>query len=406
MPTHSAARRAAPDPAPPGPFVDLRDLRLGQVRASIGERCYQRSTFRALAWLAMDAAVYAVALLGVFTADTAPGRLAWGVAAGIGVSMLFIWAHDAAHASLFRSRAWSELLGTLAMGPSLQMYRLWILGHNRVHHGFTSFSPMDWIWRPLRPEEYQALSPARRALYRAERHPAGCGLHYLLRVWWPGMVRYRIVGHDRRSRALRVSRLVTVAAAVVAVVIAYRFAGGLAGVAAGVVVPFLVFTWVIAMVVYLHHTHPDVPFFMDRDEWSPAIGQLACTTVIRTGRLLEVLSHNILIHVPHHVDSRIPFYRLAQAYADLQPTYTGYVREYRLRWSTVRAVFSSCQLYDFDARRWSRFADAGTGSRPPAGASRPGPRSTTEIGPFGPGRRVPVAGSSDNRRAGRRRPKE
>ena len=87
--------------------------------------------------------------------------------------------------------------GTAFMLPSMNMYRLWSHGHNRVHHGFTSYTPVDWIWRPLTPEAYAAKSRWGRVLYRLERSPFTCALHYLLRVWWPGMVMYRPDKHSR-----------------------------------------------------------------------------------------------------------------------------------------------------------------------------------------------------------------
>ena len=77
------------------------------------------------------------------------------------------------------------------MLPSMNMYRLWCHGHNRVHHGFTSYTPIDWIWRPLTPAQYAALNRWQRLIYRLERSPWTCALHYLNKVWWPGMVRYR-----------------------------------------------------------------------------------------------------------------------------------------------------------------------------------------------------------------------
>jgi omega-6 fatty acid desaturase (delta-12 desaturase) len=79
--------------------------------------------------------------------------------------------------------------------------------------------------------------------------------------------------------------------------------------------------------------------------------------VIRSNRVVEALTHNILVHTPHHVDSRIPFYRLREAYADLRPAYGAYVHEYRLRWREVRRIFRTCQLYEFDTLTWRRFAD-------------------------------------------------
>ena len=350
--TPSLVSRAPSIPSPD----DLRDVPLRRVRAVFTPGCYRRRPAVALAWLAFDAALYAGAMAGVFLAGPAVARLLFGVLAGCCVACLFIWAHDAAHGALFRSSRWAEVLGTAAMLPSLQLYRPWVFGHNRVHHGFTSLSPVDWIWRPLTPAEYRARSRLRRAVYRVERHPAGCALHYLLRVWWRGMVRYR---PDRaaQARSFRVSKAVTAAFAAALSVAAYVLAGGVVGVVAAVVAPFLVFTWFIAFFVYLHHTHPEVPFYLDRETWSPAIGNLACSTVIRSNPVVEALTHNILVHTPHHVDSRIPFYRLKQAYAELRPAYGAYVHEYRLRWREVRRIFRTCQLYEFDTRTWRRFRD-------------------------------------------------
>jgi omega-6 fatty acid desaturase (delta-12 desaturase) len=334
----------------------LRDLKLGDVRAVFSPACYRRSMPRAIGGLVFDAALYGAAMAGVFTAGHSLARLGFGVLAGLAVAFLFVWAHDAAHGALFRRGAVAEVLGTAAMLPSLQMYRLWAFGHNKVHHGFTSYSPIDWIWRPLTPAEYRALPPRRRAVYRLERHPATCGLHYLLRVWWAGMVRFEPA--DRRRRAgYRWSKLGTLAYAVASSLVAYRFAGGVIGVVAAVLVPFLVFTYVIALVVYLHHTHPDVPFFNDRQEWSAVIGQLACSTVVRSNAVVEWLTHNILIHPPHHIDTRIPFYNLKQAYSELVPSFGHHVCEYRLSVGAVRRIFSQCQLYDFDTHTWHRFSE-------------------------------------------------
>lgn len=342
--------------------VALRRLRIGEVRAGFSDGCYRRRPALAVAWLLFDASLYAAALTGVLVTGSPVARFAWGGLAGVAVAVLFVWAHDAAHGALFRSRRWSEVLGTAAMLPSLQLYRPWVLGHNRVHHGFTSLSSIDWIWRPLSPAEYRARSRWGRAAYRVERHWAGCGFHYLVKVWWQGMVRFR--PDDRRRRSFLAAKAGTAAFAVSLSAAAWRTTGSWTGVAAAVVVPFLVFTWIIALVVYLHHTHPDVPFFDDRAEWSPTVGGLVCSTVIRSNRVVEALSHNILVHAPHHVDSRIPFYRLPLAWDDLRRANGADVVQYRLRVAEVRRIFGACQLYEFGTHTWRRFADAmeGTGA--------------------------------------------
>lgn len=347
----------------------LREVPLATVRGAIAPERYDRSVGRAMAWWAFDLAIYLVVVAGIYRVPNPAIKLALGALAGLAVSMMFLWAHDAAHGSLFKHRGIGDGLGLVLMLPSLNMYRLWQFGHNRVHHGFTSFVPLDWIWRPLTPAEYLARPRWRRAVYRAERSLPGCGVHYLVKVWWRAMVRFRPEPGSRGTKGHLRSKLVTLAFALVASASAYRFAGGAIGVLGAVVIPFMVFTWVIALVVYLHHTHPDIPFFSSRSEWSRTIAQLHCSTIIRTTRVTTALTHNILIHVPHHVDARIPFYNLRSAYEDLRPAFGELVHEYRFRWRTVWSIFRECKLYDFATHDWHRFGEAAVLASP----TRPAP---------------------------------
>jgi omega-6 fatty acid desaturase (delta-12 desaturase) len=58
------------------------------------------------------------------------------------------------------------------------------------------------------------------------------------------------------------------------------------------------------------------------------------------------------------VDPRIPFYRLKEAYRDLQRAYGPYLHEYRFRWRTVRMIFRRCKLYDFERKVWYTYRGA------------------------------------------------
>lgn len=337
-------------------FASIRGRKLGEVRAAFSETTYRRSAPRALGWLAADIAFYAVFVFGALRAPHPLLQLLCALIAGVAVSSLFVWAHDAAHGALFRSDTVSEVLGTVAMLPSLNMYRLWAYGHNKVHHGFTSYSPIDWIWKPDSAQEYLARTRLSRLVYRVERSLPGCALHYVLRVWWPGMVRFRPESDVRRRHRFGRSKVFTALFAAFAVVGAWLVAGPF-GVVTTVVIPWVVFNYHIALFVYLHHTHPDLPFFEDRKAWTATIGQLGCSTVVRGGRLFELLTHNITVHTPHHVDMRIPFYRLPRAWSELASTFGQHVVTYRFRWTTVAGIFRQCKLFDFQSQQWSRFAD-------------------------------------------------
>jgi acyl-lipid omega-6 desaturase (Delta-12 desaturase) len=339
-------------------YQALRDIKLTTVRKAISDACYNRSALLTFGWFTFDLVLYIALMVGVFSSDPWWAKLLFGVGAGCAVAFMFVWAHDAAHGALFESEWTAEILGTTLMLPSLNMYRLWCHGHNRVHHGFTSLTPVDWIWRPLTPQAYALLPWHRKMVYRLERTPYGCALHYLLKVWWPGMVMYRPEKGSRERLGYNVHKVITAVFATLLIGAAYRWGGGVLGVVAGVALPFIVFNYFIALFVYLHHTHPEVPFFDHRPEWSNTIGQVYCSVVWRCSKMSELLVHNIMIHVPHHVEPRIPFYRLKAAYRDLQREYGQYLHEYRFRWRTVWRIFRQCKLYDFESKTWYSFREA------------------------------------------------
>lgn len=348
--------------ASPDALQELRHTSLREVRATIRPDRLQRSTGRALFGLTFDMTGYLACMAGVFLADAIWLQLLSGLGAGCFVAFLFVWAHDAAHGALFANRRLGEALGTIAMLPSLNVYRLWAFGHNRVHHGFTSLSAIDWIWRPWTPSEYQEATPKQRRLYRIERSLPGCALHYLRRVWWQGMVRFNPGQGPEQRRSMRVGKAITLAFFLVMSALTWRYAGGWGGVVAGVLLPFIVFNYFIAFFVYLHHTHPNIPYFMEREQWAPAIGQLYCSTVIHFSRPMAWLTHYIMVHVPHHVHPHVPYYHLPAAYADIKARFGGYVHEYRFRWRTVGRIFKECKLFDFEQRRWYRFSECATAS--------------------------------------------
>ena len=58
------------------------------------------------------------------------------------------------------------------------------------------------------------------------------------------------------------------------------------------------------------------------------------------------------MHVPHHVDMRIPFYELPRAAKAIRDAFPDTVREQRF---TIRAYLRTtrnCKLYDFERGTW------------------------------------------------------
>ena len=147
----------------PALYQSLRDIKLTTVRRAISSGCYRRSALQTFGWFGFDLSLYLGALWGVFVSESAWAKLAFGVGAGCAVAFMFVWAHDAAHGALFRRRVDGGAPGHRLHAPLYEHVPALVHGHNRVHHGFTSYTPVDWVWRPLTPEAYAAKSRWGRA---------------------------------------------------------------------------------------------------------------------------------------------------------------------------------------------------------------------------------------------------
>jgi len=333
------------------------------VLRAIPAHCYERSTAKGIAYVARAIVVYVAALTVLALTNTwwlvAP---AWLVA-GFAVAGLFVLGHDAAHGALFDSKRLNRSVARVLMLPSLHVVEAWVLGHNRIHHGHTLRQGMDFVWHPLTVEQYRALPRWKRLRHRAEWSWFGSGLYYGREVWWNKMMRFTPPARYRDA-IRRDSRFVYTVAGLVTVATAAMgwFIGGPLGsvwlVVKLFVVPFLLFIWLIGFTVHVHHIAPDLRWW-PRRTWTSFRGQVEGTTVLAIPRAFNFFFHNIFVHVPHHVDVRIPFYALPEAAAAIKSEFPDSVHYDKLRLRTYVASTRACKLYDFDEQRWLTY-DAAT----------------------------------------------
>ncbi|WP_414039307.1 fatty acid desaturase [Acidithiobacillus sp. M4-SHS-6] len=320
--------------------------KLVDIRQKIPETLRKPDSRKTWSILILDVSLYIFGF--ILACQDYPWNIPGTILTGMVISSLFIWAHDAAHGALMPTRK-ARLWGKLAMFPSGQIYALWTLGHNRIHHGFTSYTPMDWIWRPWSPEEYRNASRLQRFQYRMERSPWFTAWTYVRRIWFPGMVLFKGLHTDVRR-----DKLETLAFFVGLSTIAFLM-NGFTGIFWAVLVPFLIFQGTIGMVVYLNHTDPETTFQVKKENWNMARAQLHDSVTWRCRPWAEYWLHNILIHTPHHVDTRIPFYYLKPAFATLKASYPNQILERRFTWRRVLSTFKQCQLFDYGKQQWVTF---------------------------------------------------
>jgi omega-6 fatty acid desaturase (delta-12 desaturase) len=343
------------------PAQDPRSLT--SVIEVVPPEAYENPTWKGLLYVGRDLAVYTAALLALFLADSWWLVIPLWLLAGLAVVALFILAHDAAHGALFKSSRLNYVLGQLMMLPSLHVYEAWVLGHNRLHHGHTVRGGGDFVWHPLTREQYDELSLLRKLRHRIEWSWLGGGLYYLREVWWDKMI--RLTPPRKWESAINRDWWIVVvffAAATLGLGAAGTLHYGTLGGGLWVwfkllIVPWILFNYAIGITVHIHHIGQDIPWHT-RHEWNKFKGQVEGTTIHHVPRWLDFFLHNIFLHVPHHVDMRIPFYGLPAAAEAIKTRFGDVVREHPLKLSDYLRNVRRCKLYDFDRRVWSSYRAA------------------------------------------------
>jgi len=328
-----------------------------EVRALL--RPYANPSYaRGLPLVAIDLLLFVAASVAVVEAPGIGLKLLASCGLGLMLSRLFVLGHDACHQSLTPSRRLNVWIGRMVFLPTLSCYSLWQAGHNIAHHGFTGLRGRDIPWVPLSPEQYLALSPGQRWLYRVYRSWWGAGIYYGLDVWWKRQI---FPKGTIRPVFLWDSLLVT--GFLVLQIGAYVWAAVSTGQSPllvfglGVVLPFLLWLYMAAIVFYVHHTYESARWFDDEDEWRAAQPNLEGTLGTHLPLRIDLVLHRALEHTAHHVNPAIPSYRLAAAQRALEARWP---REVPMREITLHrycAITRTCQLYDSIKHQWLTFKD-------------------------------------------------
>lgn len=320
----------------------------------------RRSIFTPVAILVADLIFYATTLCLAVTTTNFLLKFVFSSACGLGIGMLFIVGHDACHGSFTPSKLLNALIGRIAFVPSAHAFSLWALGHNRLHHRYTNFKDIDYVWRPLSKAEFDTASSARRILERVYRTMPGHALYYLVEIWWKKMVfsNPREVS-PAKAVYLGDSILVTAGNALLVllvVLLARATARPLTeSIVFGLVWPFLVWNWLMGFVIYQHHTHPSVVWFSDLDDWQYWESQIEGTTHIKFPRIVNLLLHNIMEHPAHHALTGIPLYHLGKAQDRLESELRSAIVVQQWTIAGYRRTLRACKLYDYTCQRWLTF---------------------------------------------------
>ncbi|HEX5279235.1 MAG TPA: fatty acid desaturase [Micropepsaceae bacterium] len=328
-----------------------------------------RSLTKGLRILAVHFVLYAATLAGAIAPLPTGVSLFCAIANGFLIGLLFIIGHDCGHNSFVPGTTWNRWLGRIAFVPSAHSLSLWRLFHNERHHARTNLKAFDDVWTPMSPGDYSRAPWWRRALERIYRCPAGPILYYY-KEFWPHHVLLPLATEVRHDWKRHLPDSSFAVAGLMFTVIAIAVAGKIVSPQSsllhvllfGWAIPFALWNYLMALTVYVNHTHPAIPWFDDEESWSKCRSLAPHTASVEMPVNIAPLWTNLLLHTSHHVQTGIPVYAMPEAEKALKPGY-AHMLEYRF---TPRAYFQICRickLFDYQAMCWTDFSGRPTTPR-------------------------------------------
>ena len=264
---------------------------------------------RLRSWIAvLTTALLLFAALGAAAASSLPilMRMAGSAAAALLFIRMFVIYHDFEHGAILRNSPAARVLlstfGLLILSPPSIWNRLHNYHHSHncqfVTSGIGSFPVMT-------VREYRAATPWARAGYRWLRSPAMMVAAYLS-VFVTGFCLKSV--HDDGKRHWDSAVALGIHAALL---VAYARMGWLT-LGLGLIAPMWLAHAAGAYLFYAQHNFPDVRL-QPRQQWDYVYAAVYSSSFMDCNRFIHWVTGNIGYHNVHHLNSKIPFYRLPEA---------------------------------------------------------------------------------------------
>jgi acyl-lipid omega-6 desaturase (Delta-12 desaturase) len=240
-----------------------------------------------------------------------PVRIVSSLFSGLLLLRLFVIYHDQQHhAILPKSRVaefFMRIFGSLALSPS----SVWRSSHNH-HHTHNSKLRGSHIGSfPIMTKAQYMKSPlGKRIKYLFMRHPVTIGLGYIF-VFLFGMCIYPFFNEPKKHYDCLISFILHVAIGVMLV-----FSFGWVTLLLVQTIPYMIGCAIGSYLFYAQHNFPSVSF-NDSAGWTYEKAAMESSSFLRTNPVMAWFTANIGYHHIHHLNARIPFYRLPEVFRAL-----------------------------------------------------------------------------------------
>lgn len=256
-------------------------------------------------------------LTGVFIIEPVWLRIACSIGAGLVMVRMFVIYHDHQHHSILNRSVLADIIfkifGVFMLAPT----SIWKRSHDYHHnHNSKLFSASIGSYPIMTKKKFIQSSPTERRVYLAIRHPLTIFFGYISMFIF-GMCIQSFASCPRRHWDSLLALIIHFGVSV----FIFIYAGWLTWLL-GYVVPFLVAFMLGAYLFYAQHNFPGVTF-KEKEEWCYVDAAICSSSYMVMNPFWKWVTANIGYHHIHHINSRIPFYRLPEVMASIPELQTA-----------------------------------------------------------------------------------
>jgi len=264
-----------------------------------------QSWFYVLSTLILASAAY----VGAALITNIPIRLVLGVLAGLITVRMFVLYHDFEHHAILNKSVIGKIIFSVFGILSLAPVSIWKRSHDYHHkHNSKLFSSSIGSYLIITREKFETLSPAEKRSYLLSRHPITIFFGYFTMFFY-GISMRSFLNNPKKHYDSLIAMIIHIA---LIVTVIYFF--GWQAWLFSMFVPFFISGFFGDYLFYAQHNFPDVTFH-NNEEWAYEKAALESSSFMDMGPIMNWFTANIGYHHIHHMNSRIPFYRLPEVMA-------------------------------------------------------------------------------------------
>lgn len=263
---------------------------------------------RAMSWLytISTLSLLILALCGSLFIHILALKIVCSCIAGLLLIRMFIIYHDHQHHTILTKSVIAEVIMTVFGMYMLSPTSIWKRSHDHHHNNNSKLLGASIGSYPIvTKKKYMEMTRGQKFTYLAIRHPVTIAMGYIF-MFIIGMCLRSFICSPRKHY----DSLIALVLHFTVAVLLFIFMGWQAWFFM-FCLPFIIAFGLGAYLFYAQHNFPNVEFYENKN-WVYEKAALESSSFMKMNRVMEWFTGNIGYHHIHHLNSKIPFYRLPE----------------------------------------------------------------------------------------------